>query len=174
MAFLIHRCGSEASSTSELETSKGFVSGSFKMDSCDGSTSRPCLQGSSSLKPWITSSSEPWMGKLNAVNARDSNDGAALNRERRLIERLSSHKLPRAFRMGSQLSRLITIHDRTLPCHLGWSKKALTYYRPYLLKSRGLLSIKFSNLANLSSKSVSSREKEIEYKHNLYLCRDKN
>ena len=63
------------------------------MDSCDRSTSRSCLQGSPFLKPWTTASAEPSMERLNAVNAHDSNDGAALIKlfyfwMRRLIERL--------------------------------------------------------------------------------------
>ena len=63
-----------ASSTSEdvySSVSKGFVSGSSRISSCDFRTASPVQHGCPSLKQWIASSSEPSTGTFNAQLVND-------------------------------------------------------------------------------------------------------
>ena len=63
-----------ASSTSEdvySSVSKGFVSGSSRISSCDFRTASPVLHGCSSLRQWVASSSEPSTGTFNAQLVND-------------------------------------------------------------------------------------------------------
>ena len=63
-----------ASSTSEdvySSVSKGFVSGSSRISSCDFRTVSLVLHGCSSLRQWVASSSEPSTGTFNAQLVND-------------------------------------------------------------------------------------------------------
>ena len=63
-----------ASSTSEdvySSVSKGSVSGSSRISSCDFRTACPVLHGCSSLRQWVASSSEPSTGTFNAQLVND-------------------------------------------------------------------------------------------------------
>ena len=66
------KVGGYASSTSELVQSlKGFVSGSFKISSCDRSIALPLLHGCPSLRQWIVSSWDPSTGRFSAQLVND-------------------------------------------------------------------------------------------------------